>query len=100
MMGLVAGPVALVTTSLVTYSLHGTNGPVHSALLHREAQARNRATILSINSMAAFLSFSVVATLGGMLATRASTATAMTVIGVFSLIGTVFYWPALRAERR
>lgn len=97
-MGLVAGPLALVSSYLATYSLHGANGPVHSALLHREARARNRATILSINSMAAFLSFSVVATGAGLVATRASTATAMVTIGVASLLGTIFYWPALRAE--
>ena len=39
-MGLVAGPVALIAAYAVTYTLHGASGPVHSALLHREASAR------------------------------------------------------------
>ncbi len=98
-MGLVYGPVALVAAYLVTYSLHGAAGPMHSTLLHRVAHARNRATVLSINSMAAFLTFSVVAILGGLLAVRASTAVAMVTIGAVSLLGVAFYLPALRAER-
>ncbi|MBW8732469.1 MAG: MFS transporter, partial [Terrabacter sp.] len=40
-MGLVAGPAALVAAYGVTYLLHGAAGPAHSALLHREARARN-----------------------------------------------------------
>ena len=36
-MGLVAGPVALVAAYLVTYTLHGSAGPMHSALLSTDA---------------------------------------------------------------
>ena len=60
-MGLVAGPAALIAAYLFTYGLHGTGGPMHSALLHREAQARNRATVISMNSMVFFIAFAVVA---------------------------------------
>ncbi|MEO7061755.1 MAG: MFS transporter [Lapillicoccus sp.] len=98
-MGVVVGPTALICAYAVTYTLHGAAGPVHSALLHREATARNRSTVLSMNSMVAFLSFSVVTSLGGLLAARTSTATAMVVIGTFSVLGAAFYRPALRRER-
>ena len=54
-MGLVAGPVALIAAYLFTYALHGTGGPMHDALLHREASARNRATVLSMGSMVFFI---------------------------------------------
>ncbi len=37
-MGLVAGPVALIAAYLVTYTLHGSAGPMHNSLLHREAR--------------------------------------------------------------
>ena len=72
-MGLVAGPAALIAAYLVTYGLHGSNGPVHSALLHREAESRNRATVLSMNSMVAFAAFSIAAPLLGVLAEGTST---------------------------
>jgi len=99
-MGLVAGPVALVAAYLVTYTLHGSAGPMHAALLHREATARNRSTVLSMNSMVAFLSFSVTASLGGLLAQRASTQVAMATIGAVSVLGALFYLPAGRKERK
>ena len=95
-MGLVAGPVALVAAYAFTYTLHGAAGPVHSALLHREASARNRATVLSINSMAASLGFAVTAPLAGVLATRTSTQLAMVVVGAFRILGAWCYLPAWR----
>jgi predicted MFS family arabinose efflux permease len=99
-MGLVAGPVALIAAYAVTYTVHGAAGPVHSALLHREASARNRSTVLSMNSMVSFLGFSLTAALAGQLAAHTSTQVAMVAVGAFSVLGAVFYLPALRAERR
>jgi len=98
-MGLVAGPLALIAAYLVTYGLHGTAGPMHSTLLHREAQARNRATVLSINSMVAFAAFSVAAPALGVLAGAVSTQAAMVSAGAVSILGAAFYVPALRRER-
>lgn len=98
-MGLVAGPVALIAAYLFTYGLHGTGGPPHLALLHREAVARNRATVLSIDSMMTFAAFSIAAPLLGILAVRASNQVAMVTAGVVSLVGAFCYLPALRRER-
>ncbi len=98
-MGLVAGPVALIVVYLFTYGLHGTAGPMHMSLLHREAEARNRATVLSINSMVAFAAFALVTPLLGVLADATSTQTAMVTAGAFSVLGAVFYLPALHAEK-
>ena len=50
------------------------NGPPHAALLHREAEAKNRSTVLSINSMMAFLAFGVAGPLLGLMADRVSLA--------------------------
>ncbi|RYE77676.1 MAG: MFS transporter [Myxococcales bacterium] len=97
-MGLAAGPVALVAAYLFTYTFHGTNGPPHAALLHRQATRENRATVLSMNSMMAFLSFAVAAPLVGLLADRTSTALAIVVCGVTGLVGVLGYLPARRAE--
>jgi MFS family permease len=98
-MGLVVGPVALIAAYAVTYTLHGTAGPVHNALLHREASARNRSTVLSMNSMVSFLGFSLTAALAGQLAAHTSVQVAMVVVGAFSVLGAIGYLPALRAER-
>ncbi|HKX67073.1 MAG TPA: MFS transporter [Intrasporangium sp.] len=97
-MGLVAGPVALVVAYAFTYSMHGFLGPMHAALLHRVAEARNRATILSMNSMTAFAAFSIAAPLLGVLADGISTQAAMVLAGVISLLGLLAYLPARRAE--
>jgi MFS family permease len=97
-MGLAAGPAALVAAYLFTYTFHGTNGPPHAALLHREATRENRATVLSMNSMVAFLAFSVGAPLIGVLSDRTDTGLAMIVCGVAGLGGVALYRPARRRE--
>ena len=97
-MGLVAGPAALIAAYGVTYLLHGSAGPMHSALLHREAQARNRATVLSMNSMVASVAFGIAAPLLGLLAEHTSTQLAMVSAGAFSIVGAWFYRAARRAE--
>lgn len=98
-MGLVVGPAALIAAYLVTYGLHGTGGPMHNALLHREAKARNRATVLSMNSMMMFAAYSLAAPLLGLLAERTSNQMAMVVAGAISLVGAALYLPARRHER-
>ncbi|WP_377640706.1 MFS transporter [Oryzobacter terrae] len=97
-MGLVTGPVGLVVAYLFTYSMHGMNGPPHAALLHREAEARNRSTVLSMNSMVAFLAFAMAAPAVGALADGTSLQVAMTTAATFSVLGVVLYVPARRRE--
>jgi hypothetical protein len=46
-----------------------------------------------------FAAFSIAAPLLGVLADVVSTQTAMVTAGAFSVLGAVFYLPALRAER-
>lgn len=98
-MGLVAGPVALVAAYLFTYGLHGTGGPMHDTLMHREATAANRATVLSMGSMVFFVTFSALGPPLGLLAEATSTQVAMVTAGAFSLLGAFLYLPALRSER-
>ena len=98
-MGLVVGPVGLIAAYLFTYSMHGMNGPPHAALLHREAEARNRSTVLSINSMMAFLAFGVAGPLLGAMADRLSLQAAMVTAGAVSILGAFFYLPARKAEQ-
>lgn len=97
-MGLVAGPAALVAAYLVTYGLFGGNAPMHRVLIHREAQASNRATVLSIDSMAGFAAFGLASPLLGVLADRTSLSIAMVAAGSIAVLGMLAYRPALRAE--
>lgn len=97
-MGLAAGPASLIVAYLFTYTAHGLNGPPHGALLHREASADNRATVLSMNSMMAFFAFAAAAPLAGILSQRTSVAAAMITVGAISVLGVACYRPARRAE--
>ncbi|WP_129782779.1 MFS transporter [Promicromonospora panici] len=98
-MGLALGPVGLVAAYLVTYGLHGANGPAYQALLHREAESRNRSTVLSMASMLSFAAFSLAAPVLGWTAGVLSTPMAMVIGGAFSTLGAVCFLPALRRER-
>lgn len=97
-MGVVLGPVALVAAYLLTYGVFGS-GVMHRALLHREASASNRATVLSIDSMVSFFAFAVVSPSLGLLAERTSTQAAVVTAALVGLVALVGYLPALRAER-
>ncbi|GGL31736.1 hypothetical protein GCM10012283_12630 [Phycicoccus endophyticus] len=99
-MALVAGPAGLVTAFFVVYTLHGAAGPVHAALVHRQAGPGNRTTLLSMNSMVAGASYSLGLLALGPFAEATSTALAMGVAGAFSILGALLYRPALHAERR
>ena len=98
-MGLATGSTALAAAYLMTYALHGSNGPMHAVLLHRQAEAANRSTVLSLNSLVAFAAFAVAAPALGLIATEISTPVAMVIGGTVGILGAVFYLPARRAER-
>ncbi|WP_275002122.1 MFS transporter [Promicromonospora iranensis] len=99
-MGLALGPAGLIAAYLVTYSLHGACGPAYQALLHREAESRNRSTVLSMASMLSFAAFSLAAPALGWAADLLSTQAAMVLAGAFSTLGAACFLPALRRERR
>jgi MFS family permease len=98
-MGLVAGPAALAAAYLVTYGLHGAGGPTYDALLHREAESRNRSTVLSLASMTGFATFAMVSPVLGWTAESLSTSAAMVLGGAVSVLGVLCFVPARRAER-
>lgn len=95
-MGLAAGPVGLVAAYLATYALHGAGTPLTNALLHRQATAANRATVLSMGSMVAGGTYTLALLVFTPLAAHASTATAIVVAGAVSMLGAAFYLPAAR----
>lgn len=97
-MGLAGGPAALVAAYAITDALHGAAGPLHATLLHRQARADNRATVLSLNSLVAFGAGAVAGPALGAVAGATSTSTAMAVGGLLSVLGAIGYAAALRVD--
>ncbi len=98
-MGVMAGPIGLITAFLLTYTVHGAAGPMHSTLLHREAGAGTRTTVLSMNSMVSGGAYTLGLLALGPLAEHAGTPTAIVLAGAFSVLGAALYVPAVRHER-
>lgn len=98
-MGLAAGPVGLIAAYWLVYLTHGACGPMHATLLHRQADAGNRATVLSMNSMVGGGVYSLGLLALGPLAQHTSTSLTMVVAGAFSVLGALCYRPARRQER-
>lgn len=99
LMGLSSGMVGLLIGYGLTYLAHGAAGPMHAALLHREADRSTRATVLSLNSMVSGGAYSIGLLVLTAFAGATSAATATIVAGAFSILGAACYLPALRQER-
>ena len=98
-MGMIAGPIGLVTAFLACYAAHGASNPMHTTLLHREVDGAHRTTVLSMNSMVAQPAGAVGAILLAALADGTSISTAMIVAGIACALAAPLYLPAWRAER-
>ncbi|MFL5644580.1 MAG: MFS transporter [Chloroflexota bacterium] len=98
-MGVLAGPVGVVTAYLACYVAHGASNPMHTTLLHREVDGPHRATVLSLNSMVSQPAGALGAILLAALAEGTSISTAMVVGGIICAVAAPLYIPAWRAER-
>ncbi len=98
-MGLIAGPVGVVTAFLACYVAHGASSPMHTTLLHREVDGPHRTTILSMNSMVAQPAGALGMIVLAALADGTSISTAMVVGGIICALAAPLYIPAWRAER-
>lgn len=99
-MGLLAGPVGVLTGYLAAYLVHGAANPVHATLLHREVDGPQRTTVMSMNSMVAQPAGALGAILLTALATGTSVSVAIVVGAVVLAVAAPLYLPAARAERR
>lgn len=98
-MGIALGPAGLMIGYSLAYLTHGSAGPMHSALLHREATSENRSVVLALNSMVMGGAYSLGLLLLMPLAEVTSPGIALIASGAFSLIGALFYLPSRRSER-
>jgi MFS family permease len=81
-MGVAAGPAGLVLGLFATYAVHSAAGAIYETLLHEQVGKENRATVLSLASMAMQPAGAIGAITLGMIATGASTGFALVVGGV------------------
>jgi MFS family permease len=98
-MGLIAGPIGVVTAYLACYIAHGASNPMHMTLLHRQVDGPHRATVLSMNSMVAQPAGALGAIVLAAIADGTSISTAMVVGGIICAVAAPLYIPAWRAER-
>jgi MFS family permease len=99
-MGVIAGPVGLITAYLACYVTHGASNPMHATLLHRQVDSRHRTTVLSMNSMLSQPAGAIGAIVLTAIAAGTSLSTAMIVAGVACALAAPLYLPARRAELR
>ena len=98
-MGVLAGPVGVVTAYLACYVTHGASNPMHTTLLHRQVDGPHRTTVLSMNSMVSQPAGAIGAIVLAALADGTSVTTAMVIGGVVCAAAAPLYIPAWRAER-
>lgn len=98
--GLATGPVGLLVGYLAAYGVFGGVGPLHAALVHREADAAHRATVMSLGSMVSFGVFATAAPLTGLLSEVTSSGAAVVLLGGLCLLGAAGYRAARLAERK
>jgi predicted MFS family arabinose efflux permease len=97
--GLLGGVVGIVTAYLACYVVHGAANPAHMTLLHRQVDGTRRATVVSLNSMAAQPAGAVGAIALTALADAASVSVALYVGAAVLAVAAPLYLPAWRQER-
>lgn len=97
-MGLAAGPAGLVIAYLATYGVHIVAGAIYEALLHEQVGPEQRATVLSLASMAMHPAASIGSIVLGLIATGASTGTAIVVGGLVLALAAPLFLVRPRAE--
>jgi MFS family permease len=99
-MALLAGPIGVLGTYLLTLGAHGSLNPLYKTLLHRQAVPENRTTVLSAASMAGFPGFAIGAVVLGAVAEHQSVSTAM-ILGALVMLGAIpLYLPARKGSHR
>jgi MFS family permease len=98
-MGLIAGPIGLVTAYLACYIAHGASNPMHMTLLHRQVEGPNRTTVISMNSMVSQPAGSIGTIILAAVADGSSVTTALLIGAVVCAVAAPLYLPAWRQER-
>jgi MFS family permease len=97
--GLSAGLAGLIAAYIACYVTHGISNAAHMTLLHRQAEAGVRATVVSLNSWISQPAFAVGAIALSALAERTTVTTAILAGAVILALAAPLYLPAWRQSR-
>jgi MFS family permease len=95
-LGLATGVPGVIAAYLVAYVVHGASNPAHLTLLHRQVDSSLRATVSSLNSMAALTAGALGLIALTSLAEATSLNTAIYVGAVILALAAPLYLPAWR----
>jgi hypothetical protein len=95
-LGLAGGVPGVIAAYLFAYVIHGASNPAHFTLLHRQVDGSLRATVASLNSMAAMSAGALGLIVLTTLADATSLSTAMYVGAVVLAAAAPLYLPAWR----
>jgi MFS family permease len=98
-LGLATGVPEVIAAYLAAYVVHGASNPAHMTLLHRQVDGTYRATVSSLNSMAAMSAGAVGMIALTALAEATSLSAAMYVGAVVLAAAAPLYIPAWRQSR-
>ncbi|HZM78084.1 MAG TPA: hypothetical protein VFC19_20380, partial [Candidatus Limnocylindrales bacterium] len=98
-MALSAGLVGLIAACIACYIVHGTSNAAHTTLLHRQAEGRVRATVVSLNSWVAQPAAALGLVVLSIVAQRVSVTAAMLACAVILAMAAPLYLPAWRQSR-
>jgi MFS family permease len=98
-LGFFAGVGGIIAAFIACYTVHGTSNAVHMTLLHRQAEDRVRATVVSLNSWVSQPASAVGAIVMTALAQATSVSTAMYVGAIVLAAAAPLYLPAWRQSR-
>ncbi len=99
-LGFFAGVGGIIVAFIACYTVHGTSNAVHMTLLHRQAEDRVRATVVSLNSWVSQPASAVGAIVITALAQATSVSMAMYVGAIVLAVAAPLYLPAWRQSRR
>lgn len=97
--GLSTGLVGLIACYIACYVTHGISNAAHNTLLHRQAEAGVRATVVSLNSWISQPSFAIGAIVLAAMAERTSVSAAILAGAVIVALAAPLYLPAWRQSR-
>jgi len=92
--GLATGLVGVLAAYLACYAVHGASSPAHMTLLHARVTGRERATVLSLNSMVGQPAAALGSVVLTALADGTSLAVAFVVAGAVLVAAAPLYLPA------
>lgn len=99
-MAIFGGVAGLITAYLACLAVHGASSPAHLTLLHEQAEASIRTTVMSMNSMTGHAASAIGGIVLGAISDSLGVPTGMTVAALVLVAAAPLYLMAAKAPRR